>query len=424
VALKSYDLSVMSIRSFAIFGTGTNRYISLTPSGDRNGTLLMEVRVRDEAGVRTTNLFHVTILPVEDRPTISPIDDVTIPEDRELNVSFVVNDAETRAEQLLVWAESSNLALFRNDAFIVETNGGGRTLRAQPVPDQFGTSRVSVIVQDEAGMTETNTFVVIVTPVNDAPFVSAIPEVITPMDTTSAEVAFTIGDIETDATNLTLTAISTNTVLAPLSGIHFGGSGSNRTVSVTPGTNEVGWMLLRVSVADPNGGVTIRDFELTVHPTNGAPIIVRQPQDQSLTVGSPLNLRVIAKGPGRLRYQWQHDTLELPDQTNAVLNIAAVAGIDRGQYRVRISNDEGSILSAAARVAVLEGTRILSIQRLAQTVKLSFGTILGQKYFVEHRDSLDAPWSAFPEVAGTGGIVTFTDPAAPEATRFYRVRIE
>ena len=244
------------------------------------------------------------------------------------------------------------------------------------------------------------------------------------MDTTSAEVAFTIGDIETDATNLTLTAISTNTVLAPLSGIHFGGSGSNRTVSVTPGTNEVGWMLLRVSVADPNGGVTIRDFELTVHPTNGAPIIVRQPQDQSLTVGSPLNLRVIAKGPGRLRYQWQHDTLELPDQTNAVLNIAAVAGIDRGQYRVRISNDEGSILSAAARVAVLEGTRILSIQRLAQTVKLSFGTILGQKYFVEHRDSLDAPWSAFPEVAGTGGIVTFTDPAAPEATRFYRVRIE
>lgn len=424
VAMRTYSPSVMPVEALNWFGTGSNRYIMLSPSGNRNGTALLELRVRDQAGVRTTNLFHVTVLPVEDPPTISTIDDVTISEDSELNVSFVVSDPETPSDALLVRAESSNPGLFNNTNFNFEVSGTNRTLRALPLPDQYGTSQITVFVEDQAGMVASNVFSVTVTPVNDAPVVSVIPEVITAMDTTSAEVAFTVGDLESDATNLTLSAISTNTVLAPLSGIAFGGLGSNRTVRVTPGTGEVGWMVLRVEIADPDGGVTTRDFELTVSPTNGAPLIVWQPEDQALTAGSPLRLRVIAKGPGKLRYQWQRDSLELTDQTNSVLAIAAAVGADRGEYRVRITNDEGTVLSDPARVTVLEGTRILSIKRIAETVELTFPTVSVQRYIVEYRDSLDIPWTAFPEVTGTGGILTFTDPAAPGATRFYRVRVE
>ncbi|HKQ40512.1 MAG TPA: immunoglobulin domain-containing protein, partial [Verrucomicrobiae bacterium] len=424
VGARSYNQTLLPDNLIGLGGTNHTRYIIIAPARNQYGTAVMEIRIRDEAGVRSTNLFTVTVQPVEDRPSISGIGDVTIPEDGELNANFTVDDVETLPADLVVRAESSNPALFSAGAFSFEATGNNRTLRARPMADQNGTSRITIFVEDQAGLVASNAFLVTVDPVNDPPFVSAIPEIITPMDTTSAAVAFTVGDLESDATNLTVTAISTNTALAPLSGIQFGGSGSNLTVRVTPGTGQLGWMVLQVAVADTNGGVTTREFELTVHPTNGAPLIVRQPEQQTLTLGAPLKLRVIAKGPGPLRYQWQHEGVELLDQTNSIFALAAVAGSDRGDYRVRISNDEGTVLSEPARVNVLEGTRILSIRRIAGTVELTFSTISVQHYVVEYQDSLDAPWTALPELTGTGGIVTVTDPAAAGSKRFYRVRVQ
>ena len=421
---RSYNQSVQPDNWLGFGGTGRLRYIILSPEGNRHGTALMEIRIRDEAGVRSTNLFTLTVLPVEDSPTISFIDDVTISEDTALNVSFLVSDVETSAENLLIRVESSEPALFANDAFTFDGTGASHTLSAMPRANQNGSSRISIFVEDQAGMVASNSFWVTVNPENDPPFVSDIPEIITPMDQTSAEVVFTVGDLESDPTNLTFTAISTNTVLAPLSGIEFGGEGSNRTVRVTPGAGEVGWMVLQVAVEDPDGGVTHREFELVVHPTNGAPLIVRQPEAQALTIGAPLRLRVIAKGPGKLSYQWRRAGVELPNATNAVFDIAAVAGTDRGEYRVRVTNEEGSVLSEAAQVTILETTRILSIRRNEQTVELTFNTISGQRYFVEFQDALDAGWTALPEALGTGDIVTVIDDNATAATRFYRVRVE
>jgi len=47
----------------------------------------------------------------------------------------------------------------------------------------------------------------------------------------------------------------------------------------------------------------------------------------------------------------------------------------------------------------------------------------GRVYRLEHKASLsDSNWVAHPLAAGTGGLLTLTDPAVSGAQRFYRVR--
>jgi hypothetical protein len=179
-----------------------------------------------------------------------------------------------------------------------------------------------------------------------------------------------------------------------------------------------------VRVADPDGGITDRDFELFVNQTNGPPVIFHQPTNMSITPGTPVTLRVIATGPGQLRYQWQRDGQDLIGRTDATLVIASAAASDRGEYRVKVTNSEGTTTSASAQLNVLEGTRILSIRRTGSTVELTFGTIAKQRYFVEFQDALGTGWTALTSVLGTGGVMTVVDPAAGGSTRFYRVRIQ
>ena len=65
---------------------------------------------------------------------------------------------------------------------------------------------------------------------------------------------------------------SSNTTLVPNGNIVFGGSGANRTVTVTPAANQSGTATITVTVSD--GALTASDtFVLTVTPVNDAPTI-------------------------------------------------------------------------------------------------------------------------------------------------------
>lgn len=425
VGHTSHNLALVPANGVTFSGVNSsNRTVTVRPAPNQSGTALIELRIRDQGGARATNFFNLTVLSVEDAPTLSVLEDITVAEDNELNVSFSIDDVETAPAALRLWAESSNTNLLANESLTLEGTNTARTLRALPGAHQFGTSQITLFVEDEAGLVISNAFWLTVDPVNDLPTLSAIPEVVTAMDEPSAPVDFTVGDVESAAESLPLTALSTNLALAPLEGIEFGGDGSNRTVRVVPGAGQFGWTVLQVQVDDGDGGVTTRQLELTVHQTNGPPVIALQPMSQVVHLGSAFTLRVVATGPGPLLYQWQHDGQDLDGQTNATIAVTSSAGSDRGEYRVIITNGEGSVTSAIAQVAILEGTRILSLTRIVDTVELTFRTVVGQSYFVEFQDSLGPAWTALPAVDGTGGIVTATDPAATGNIRLYRVRVE
>jgi bilirubin oxidase len=117
---------------------------------------------------------------------------------------------------------------------------------------------------------------------NTAPTISSISAQSTTQNTATGAIAFTIGDAETAAASLTLSGTSSNTTLVPNASITFGGSGANRTVTVTPATNQTGTSTITITVSD--GALTASSaFTLTV--TSTAPTI----SNIAISPASPTN---------------------------------------------------------------------------------------------------------------------------------------
>src|SRR5207237_393145 len=109
-------------------------------------------------------------------------------------------------------------------------------------------------------------------PVNDAPTISDITDKTTLEDTATAAIAFTVGDVETLAADLTVTGRSSNPTLIPYGNIVFGGSGASRTVTITPALNQFGSATITVTVNDGTD-TACPSSTLLRSPVNDAPTI-------------------------------------------------------------------------------------------------------------------------------------------------------
>jgi len=317
-----------------------------------------------------------------------------------------------------------------NTALVANTNLSiigdfGRTLLIRPSPNRFGTGVIALTVIDTTGLSATNTFLLTVAPVNDPPVISAIPSQVIGVNTSTAPLPFIVTDIDDPVTNLLMTAQSSRPSLVDVAGIAFSGSGSNRTVTVTPAADQFGCAPITLTVTDGSGATATSSFEVIVNQTSGPPVIAIQPQGQTVLSGSEVMLRVVATGPGTLLYQWRLTGTDLPGETNATLVLPDAQPIDNGDYSAFVSNAEGSVLSDTARlrVVVLPG---LTISRAGATATISFTTTVGQSYTLEYKNSLlDPSWTQIGStVSGTGDVITVTEPIFDNSTRFYRVRCE
>jgi hypothetical protein len=92
-------------------------------------------------------------------------------------------------------------------------------------------------------------------------------------DTSLLNQPFTVSDPTAPAASLTVSATSSNAVLFPNGSIVLGGSGGNRTISLTPPANRHGEAIITVTVSD--GGLQdTEDFKVTVRGvTPGATLI-------------------------------------------------------------------------------------------------------------------------------------------------------
>jgi hypothetical protein len=107
---------------------------------------------------------------------------------------------------------------------------------------------------------------------NAAPTISAVADQTTDEDTASASIAFTVGDAETAAGSLTVTAASSDQAVVPSGGITLGGSGANRTVVLAPEPEASGPTTITLTVSDGELSADT-SFLFTVSPVNDPPVI-------------------------------------------------------------------------------------------------------------------------------------------------------
>ncbi|AKC82000.1 hypothetical protein IMCC26134_02990 [Verrucomicrobia bacterium IMCC26134] len=112
---------------------------------------------------------------------------------------------------------------------------------------------------------------------NTPPTISDITNRTLDEDTSTGVIAFTIGDVQTAAVNLIVTATSSNPVKIPLAGLTLGGSDANRTIQVTPSANQVGQSAITVTVTDASGLSSSDNFIVTINAVNDAPVISQIP---------------------------------------------------------------------------------------------------------------------------------------------------
>lgn len=271
VTAVSSDTILVPVGNISVGGSGANRTVTVTPAPNRFGNATITVTVSDGT-TSTSDSFILTVNPINDAPSISDVGDQTTDEDVPLAaLPITIGDLETAASGLSVTATSSDTTLIPNLNFSFSGTGANRLLTVSPAANQFGSATITVTVSD-GNLTATDTFVVTVAPLNDAPTVSDIANQVTNEDTASSAIPFLVGDLETAASSLLVTVTSSNTLLVPNANLALGGSGTSRTVTATPTTNQVGTTTITLSVSD--GTLTTTDtFVLTVGGVNDAPVI-------------------------------------------------------------------------------------------------------------------------------------------------------
>jgi len=85
---------------------------------------------------------------------------------------------------------------------------------------------------------------------NTAPTISDMPNQTGESGAASLPIAVAVADAESAPTSLGLTATSNNAALIPASGLLFGGSGANRTLTFTPAAGSTGTATITVNVSD------------------------------------------------------------------------------------------------------------------------------------------------------------------------------
>jgi hypothetical protein len=126
-----------------------------------------------------------------------------------------------------------------------------------PAPGASGIVTFTYHAHDGTASSNVATVVITVTAGNSPPTISDIPDQVTKAGTPAGPVALTVGDLETPVEDLTLTGTSSNTALVPVENIVFGGSGANRTLTITPAAGQTGAATLTITVDD--GSATASD---------------------------------------------------------------------------------------------------------------------------------------------------------------------
>ncbi|MGQ9455457.1 MAG: Ig-like domain-containing protein [Armatimonadota bacterium] len=215
-------------------------------------------------------------------PTFSGLPDVSTSEDTPKNnvidlwdFAYDPESSDSELEYTITGNTNPNCGVSIDPGDFVDIN---------PAPNWYGSSTVTIRCSDGI-RSASDSFVVMVTPVNDPPVISGLPDRTLNEDTTLDNTidlwAYT-SDVDNPDSALTYT-ITANT--NPSCGVSID---SNRYIDIYPSLNWYGISDVTVRVTDPGGLWSEDTFRITVNPVNDPPVLYGIP-DQLLYKNSGRN---------------------------------------------------------------------------------------------------------------------------------------
>jgi len=260
---ETYSISsTTAIASLAI--NSTTGVITATPTNADVGAHTVTVIVTDKGGLKDTATFTLTVANVNDPPVIVAISNASTAQDAAWTITAHSNDKDSA---VVAESETYSLSGAPLGMSVVPATG---ILSWTPGNSDVGPHTINVIVTDKAGASDTASFILTVTNVNDAPLLDVIndvaatqdiPLIVKPHATDVDSAAFGVTESETWSFVGTQ---PTGMTINPTTGV----------ISWTPGNSDVGVHAVTVKVKDAGNLSAQRTFNVTVANVNDAPTLV------------------------------------------------------------------------------------------------------------------------------------------------------
>jgi poly(3-hydroxybutyrate) depolymerase/uncharacterized protein YjiK len=285
-SVPNYTITSESSNGTASIDATTGAW-SYTPNATFNGSDSFSVTVTDDDGYTETQVISLTVDAVNDAPTLDAMSGVSANEDDgEQTVNLTgISAGDGEAQPLLVTAVSDSTGLIPGPTVTYSSPGSTGTLAYRLVPNQNGTATITVTVVDggfdndlatpDDNGTTSRTVSIAVAPVNDAPTLDALSNVM--LNEGDPEQAVNLIGMSTgggETQVLSVTAVSDSAGLIPDPVVDFDGQSSTGTLKFTPVADQHGTATITVTIEDGgldnvlettgDNAIVSQTFEVTV----------------------------------------------------------------------------------------------------------------------------------------------------------------
>lgn len=285
------------------------RSLTITPAPNQIGTATITMTVTNQNGLSTVISFPVTVFQNQTPPSISSIAGVATARNVPVATMFTVNDVDVASLRFSI--ASSNPNVFPSNNIIVSGSGTTRIIALAPAPNQVGTSVITVTVTNSFGLSASTSFSATVIPPPAAPTLRAIINLTTPRNT-PISMQFVASD--ENLGTLQLSASSSNQPLFPNSNLALFGTGTLRTITMTPAFNQLGVSTITITAINQQGQTATLDFTVTVTPPLLPPVVApigniiigqNQVATRQLSVNDPFDITSL-----RFAFESSNQTLQ------------------------------------------------------------------------------------------------------------------
>jgi hypothetical protein len=299
VTATSSNPSLLPTPSIAYSSPNDSALLTFTPSAGRAGASVVTVYVEDAGidgdintsfdNVRYSRDFVVTVDAQNTPPSLDSLNDLAIAENAALQTLSLtgLSAGSNDFQPIRVTATSSNPSLIPNPTVAYTSPNTTGSLSFKPVANQFGTSTITVNVEDGGldgdiettvdNLTVIRSFSVTVNPINDLPTIDALSNLTIKQNAGKQIISLsgiTAGGGESQPLRVSITSSNSEVILNPT--VDYVSPNQNGSISFMPSPNTTGTTLINIKVEDSgldgnldttdDNGFFIRQFSVTNKP--------------------------------------------------------------------------------------------------------------------------------------------------------------